>query len=64
MEPHLKVFGWKLLKLLLVTPIAGYAMLICAEDLVKVWKTKGRARKWLVFCIFFLGLGLLFGWLD
>lgn len=62
-SPEVRDFAWKMLRLIVVTPLAGYAILLCLEDLVKVWKSKNRVRKWFSFCILFFVVAVLLGWL-
>lgn len=63
-SPEIKEFIWKLLRLVIVTPFAGFALLLSIDEILKAWKTKKFARKWISISIFFFVIAVLLGWLT
>ncbi|MGL4347944.1 MAG: hypothetical protein ACRCSV_00595 [Chlamydiales bacterium] len=55
---------WRLLILLLVSPMFAYGILLCIEDLEKAWKTGSRKKKWLALTICLITVGIAFGALQ
>jgi hypothetical protein len=64
MGHELKIFAIRFLCLLLVTPVMGWVVMICAEKFEKSWKTNNRRKKWLVSCGLFMLLAAIGGWLQ
>lgn len=55
---------FRLISLLVITPIFGYGILISIEHLMKAWKTNNRFKKWLVITEILLFLAIALGGLK
>jgi len=62
MNHELKMFAIKLAFTLLITPLMGYGLMVCAEKFERTWKTNNRKKKWLATCGIFLFLAAISGW--
>ena len=63
MVSEFKIFFLKLISLILVAPIAGYALLLSSEQIEKAWKLGKRKKKWFALTSLFVFLAIVFGWL-
>ena len=62
MDNELKLLAIRVGFTLLITPLMGYALMICAEKFERTWKTNNRKKRWLATCGAFLILAALSGW--
>lgn len=63
MDVLFKDFAFKLMRLLILTPVGGYVFLLCYDKLEKVWRSNIRSKRWFVMCIVFFIVACMGGWL-
>lgn len=61
---ELKHILFKLISLLIITPIFGYGILVSVESLIKAWKTNNRVKKWFAITTTLLFLAIALGGLK
>jgi len=62
MSQELKLLIIRVGVALLITPLMGYVLMICAEKFEQIWKTNNRKKRWLATCGAFLILAAISGW--
>ena len=61
---ELKHILFRLISLLIITPIFGYGILISIESLIKAWKTDNKIKKWFAITTTLLFLAIALGGLK
>ena len=60
---ELKVFGVKLIILMVTSPMAGFFFLRFIDEIEVAWKPNNRKRKWIYCSIIFMFFPVMLGWL-
>lgn len=63
MFDELKLFALKLVLLVAIAPLVGFAMLKFVDTIQDAWKTNNRKKKWIVMSTLFAIFAGYVGWL-
>ena len=64
LRPEIKHILFKLLSLVIITPIFGYGILCSLESLEKAWKSGNKIKKWFAITLTLLFLAIALGGLQ
>ena len=63
MDYGVKFFLLRIVVLIVLAPLGGYAFLRFAEYFVKCWKSRNRRKMWVAMTSLFLAVAIIGGWL-
>lgn len=64
MLTELKIFGLKVLFLIIAAPLLASALLFIIDKLEKAWKLGDRKKKFWALTMLMIFVGVLLGWLQ